>query len=410
MSETPNTNDDPRSTIHAEGKISILDILIVFAKRKTLVLGLPLTAAVLAAVFSMFMQDIYTATTKILAPRQNQSATAGVLAQLGGLGGATTAGALGISGPNDLYIAMLKSRRVADGLIKRFDLNALYHQKLQADTRAILASMTQIKSEKDGTITVEVAGTDRKFVAVLANAYVDELYKLTSVLAVTDASQRRLFFERQVAQAKDNLAKSEVAAKSALANGGLVQVEGQGRAMLEATVRLRGQITAKEVQIGSMRTFAAAQNPQLLADEQELEVMKRQLAKLEGAGDGKAGRRGIPNDAHGIDTLNLLRDVKYYESMYEMLSKQYELAKLDEAKDSALIQVLDEAIEPDFKSKPNRKVIVLLAGLAALLMAILLTVFLEAMAKVRADPQQVERLQVLRRYLFWRSRGNGEPK
>ena len=185
----------------------------------------------------------------------------------------------------------------------------------------------------------------------LANAYVDELFKLTNVLAVTEASQRRLFFERQFEQARDNLTKAEAAARQAMDKGGLVQVEGQGRAIIENTARLRGQITVKEVQIGAMRTFATDNNPDLKLAQQELESMKRELARIEGTSGSKSGN-GRENDSSGIDSVGLLRNVKYQETVYELLAKQFELAKIDEAKDSAVVQVMDKAIEPDRKSKP----------------------------------------------------------
>jgi tyrosine-protein kinase Etk/Wzc len=408
--ESPVTGSDTPVTSHQspvtdqEDEISLLDLLIVLAKHKKLILGLPLAAAILAAMYSLSLPNIYTATTKILPPQQSQSTASAMLAQLGGLAG-LAGGVAGIKNPNDLYVSMLKSRTVADNLIQRFDLNNLFQQKLQSGTRAVLAGMTNIKSEKDGMITIEVDDKDPKRAAELANAYADELYKLTNVLAVTEASQRRLFFERQLVQAKDNLAKTEAVAKQALQKGGLVQVEGQGRAMIEAAARLRGQITVKEVQIGAMRTFATERNPDILAAQQELRVMKQELAKMEGAGGTKIRENSPADNSQGIDNLSLLRDVKYYETIYELLAKQYELAKLDEAKDSAIIQVLDKAIEPDVKSKPKRRQFVLIWTFVAIIVVILLAFVSEALETAKNDPQKSKRLARLKSYL-WLRRGS----
>ena len=403
MSEDTATKD-LGSTTHDDDEVSLLDLAIVLAKHKKLIIGLPMIVGVMAAGISLSLPNIFTASTKILPPQQNQSAAAGMLAQLGGLGG-FTAGAIGIKNPSDLYIGMLKSRTVADGIIQRFDLNTLFQQKLQSATRSVLAGMTTIKAEKDGIITIEVDNEDPKRAAVLANAYVDELYKLTSVLAVTEASQRRLFFERQLAQAKDGLTKAEIAARQALEKGGLAQVEGQGRAMLDATARLRGQITVKEVQIGAMRTFATERNPELLAAQLELEVMKRELAKMEGVGGTKVTKSSVANDSQGTDSLSLLRDVKYYETVYEMLAKQYEFSKIDEAKDSAIIQVLDKAIEPDLKSKPKRREFVLLWIFVAGVFAVLWAFMSEVLVKTKQDPRKSAQLTQLRSY-FWPWRGS----
>ena len=385
----------------ADDEISVLDLLIVLAKHKWLILGLPFVVAVLAAVYSIFLPIGFTATTKILPPLQGQSSASAMLAQLGGLAGLAAGAA---KNPSDVYVAMLKSRSVADNLIQRFGLAQVYGGKYPSQVREKLTRATNIGSNKDGIITIEVDDGDPKRAADMANAYVDELEKLTQVLAVTDASRRRLFFERQFAQAKDNLANAEAAAGKALERGGLVKVDDQGRAMIEDSVRLRAQITVKEVQLGAMRTFAADRNPDLQRAQQELESMKRELRKIEGAGGTRSGTNG-PNgpNGQGTNSLRLLREVKYNEVIFDLLARQYEGAKIDEAKDSAVVQVMDKAIEPDFRSSPKRTLFVLLCTLAAGFVAVLWAFVLEAMAKSRGDPQQAHRLQDLRSYLLtWR--------
>jgi uncharacterized protein involved in exopolysaccharide biosynthesis len=383
---------------HTEDEVSLLDLLIVLAKHKWLVLGLPAAAAVASAIVALLLPNSYTGTTKILPPQQTQS-TSAVIAQLGNLagfsGGAATAG---VKNPNDLYVGMLKSRTVADNLIQRFDLNKLYDKRYQSDTRKELEKVTTIVAGKDGIITIEVDDKDPKRAAQLTNAYVDELFKLTMVLAVTEASQRRLFFERQLDQAKDNLAKAEASTRRALDKGGLMQVEGQGRVMAETNARLRAQITVKEIQIGAMRAFATEQNPELQRNQQEVDVMKRELARLEGTSSGKSSAPTVTND-QGIDNLRLLRDMRYYEATYELLAKQLEIAKIDEAKDSAIIQVLDKAIEPDGTSRPKRALIVLLSTLVAGLFALIVAFVREAINTAESNPQQAERLARLKAYL-----------
>jgi uncharacterized protein involved in exopolysaccharide biosynthesis len=376
-----------------DGEISLLDLLIVLAKHKKLILGLPFAVAVIAAGYSFSLPDIYTGSTKILPPQQSQSASSALLAQVGGL-----AGLVGGGGGKDsnIYIAMLKSRTVADNLIQRFGLMQLYDTKSPAQARKGLEGATNIITGRDGTVIIDVDDKDSKRAADLANAYVDELLKFTNVLAVTEASQRRLFYERQFAQAKEDLAKAEVSARQALQTGGLVKVDEQGRAMVEATGRLRGQITVKEVQIGAMRTFAADRNPDLQLAQQELESMKRELGKIEGAG-AKSAINGP--SGQGTDGLRLLREVKYREVIFDLLARQFEMAKIDEAKDSAVIQVMDKAIVPERKSKPVRRNIVLLWTLVAGFFAVLWAFLQEAFARARENPEQSRRLQILRSYL-----------
>src|SRR6266849_5345542 len=193
-----NRKDAPaEENASAEDEVSLLDLLIVLAKHKRLVLGIPFVVAIAAAIISLFLPNIYTGTARILPPQQSASAASALLNQLGGaLGGlgSLAGGALGVRSPNDLYLGMLKSRTVADNLIARFDLKKIYEQELQSGTRNILQNNTTITAGRDGIITIDVDDKDPKRAADLANAYVDELMKLTRVLAVTEASQRRLFF------------------------------------------------------------------------------------------------------------------------------------------------------------------------------------------------------------------------
>src|SRR5258708_6981759 len=205
----PTTQSSP-----GEDEVSLLDLLIVLAKHKRILLGIPFAAAIVAAIVSLLLPNVYTGTARMLPPQQSASAASALLTQLGALGGLTgpVGGALGRN-PSDLYIGMLKSRTVADNLIARFELKKVYDQSLQSSTRGTLQGNTTIVAGRDGIIVIEVDDKDPQRAAELANAYVDELMKLTRVLAVTEASQRRLFFESQLLQAKDNLTAAELAAR-----------------------------------------------------------------------------------------------------------------------------------------------------------------------------------------------------
>lgn len=387
---------DSMSAAEGDDEISLLDLAIVLAKHKRMILGLPLIGGLIAVLVALWMTPQFTATTKILPPQQSGSAASAMLAQLGGLAG-LAGGIAGIKNPNDLYVAMLKSRTVSDALIDRFGLVKLWEVNLRVDARKRLESVSKITSGKDGIITIEVDDEDPKRAAEMANAYVEALFDLTKVLAVTEASQRRLFFEKQFHQAKENLTRAELAARAGLSSSGLVKVDDQGRAMVEITARLRGQIAVKEVQIGAMRVYAAEGNPDLRAAQQELAVMKQELSKIEGSGGSVTSKASA--NGNGIESLNLLRDVKYYETIYELLARQFEMAKIDEAKDSAIIQVMDVAVPPERKSKPKRAVIVVLVVVAVGFLAVLVAFVREAWSKAKADPEQRERIAALRAHL-----------
>jgi len=400
MSEPATHDPQPTTREVEEDEISLLDLAIVLAKHKKLILGLPLVAAIIAVIVTLLMPNIYTGVTRILPPQQSQSTAAAMLIQLGGL--ADIAGqSLGIRNPNDLYVGMLKSRTVADTLIDRFGLKKVYDENTYHYARMELEKRTMVASGRDGIIKVEVEDKDPKRAAAIANGYVEELYKLTQTLAVTEASQRRLFFERQLDQTRKNLANAEAAARQGLEKGGLVVIDAQGRGMVETTARLRGQIAVKEIQISAMRAFATGQNPDLKQAQHELEAMKEELAKMEGTSSGR-DTADSASKADGMENLRLLRDVKYFETIFELLAKQYEIARIDEARDASLIQVLDKAVEPERKSKPKRALIVILSALVAGFITVSWAFVAEALEKARRDPDGSSRLQALRSYLRFR--------
>jgi len=402
--QSENRKDAPaEENASADDEVSLLDLLIVLAKHKRILVGAPFVAAVVAAIISLLMPNIYTGTTRILPPQQSASTASALLNQLGGgLGGmigVAGGSALGMRNPNDLYVGMLKSRTIADNLISRFDLRKVYDEDRVSDARKRLEKETTIAAGRDGIITIDVDDKDAKRAAELANAYADELMNLTKVLAVTEASQRRLFFERQLNQAKDSLTTAELMARQGLQKGGIAQVDAQGRSMIAVTARLRAEISAREVQLSSMRTFAADGNPELQRTQNELEALRRELARVEGSSAVPATDRGGVVGNSGLESLSRLRDVKYYEFLYELLAKQYELAKMDEAKDAVLIQVLDSALVPEMRSKPQVKIITSVCAIMGLLLGIAAALFLEYLESARKDSRQAERLIKLTQYL-----------
>lgn len=349
-----------------EKEISLLDWLIVFSQRKKLLFALPIVGAFCAVVLSLLLPNAYKSNTKILPPQQAQSGAAALLSQLGGVASAA-AGAAGIKNPNDLYVGMLKSRTIADELIKEFDLLTVYDVKLWDQARKRLESNTVISSGKDGLINIEVEDGDPKRAMKIANAYSNSLLKLTKVIAVTEAGQRRIFFERQLQTAKDKLFESEMSLKASLDKNGVISVDAQSRAIVETVARVRAQMAAKEIQLSASRAFMTAEHPEIKRGEQELISMKSEMQRLE---NGNTSSGGVLTSQTGLANMKLLRDVKYYQMLYELLSKQYEVARLDESKDSSIVQVLDPAIEAERKFKPKRSVLGIFGAVLGLLAAI----------------------------------------
>jgi uncharacterized protein involved in exopolysaccharide biosynthesis len=322
-----------------------------------------------------------------------------LLGQLGGLA-SLAGGAVGIKGPNDLFIGMLNSHTLADQMIARFKLQQKFNAKSMEGARGALAGATVIKTGKDGFISIEYFDTDPKFAARMANAYVEELDKLNNTLAVTEASRKRLFFETQLKGVRANLDAAENALKQTQERTGLIQPERQAGTLISAVGNLRAQIAAKEVELSAMSAFATPQNPDYRQIQQVIVGLRAQLTKLEATSAGrdiKVPTGKLPET--GLEFLRKTRDFKYQETLFELLSKQFEIAKIDEAKDAALIQVVDKALVPEQRAKPKRLLIVILATLMAFFLSVLLAFVREASARASLDPASAERMNLLRRYL-----------
>lgn len=405
MINTPPVSADasvaPADSSRSGAEFNFLDVLIVLARRKKLLFFFPLAVALAAAALSFLLPNIYAASTKILPPQQAQSGASALLAQLGGVAAAAGAAA-GPKNPNDMYIGMLRSRTIGDRLIQRFDLGKVYGAPGLDDARAMLALNTSIETGKDGLIAVDVQDQDPQRAAALANAYTDELINLTRGLALTGSTQRRMFFERQLAQSKENLANAEATLKGALNSSGVISVEGESRAIVETVARLRAQIAAKVIELDSMRAFVTAQNPEFKRSEQALISMRNELNRLEN-GRPDAGAQGNDRPRVGLENIKVLREVHYHQMLYELLAKQYEAARLEEAKESSIIQVLDPAVAPERRAKPKRAVMVVCAGLVALFLAIGWVLLSAALARASGNALLAPRLAELRRQLRLRS-------
>lgn len=376
-------------------EMQFIDFLLIMAKRKKLIVGLPIAAAVLSAAVSFVIPNIYKATTKILPPQQAQSGAAALLSQLGGAAGAA-AGVAGVKNPNDLYIGMLKSRTVADRIISQYGLKEVYDEKDLDKTRKELEENTVISSGKDNLITIEFEDKDKKRATQIANSYTAELLRLTKLLAVTEASQRRVFFERELEKAKNNLANTEIKLKGNLDAFGVISVDSDSRAIVETVGRLRAQIAAKQIQINSMQSFVTSNSQEYKRAQQDLISLRAELDKLQnGSNSSDIVAESTSKKKGGLENIKLLRDVKYHQMIYELLSKQYEVARLDESKDASIIQVLDPAIEPERKFKPKRGLIVALSTVLAFLAAIGIAYFLDFKERMLVDPLNEEKWKKL---------------
>ena len=355
-----------------DDEINLLDLAITLAKHKKLILGAPLVAAIVATIFSLFSPNIYTADTKIL-PRQSPS-------------GAVSAD---IKNPTEVFVAMLNSRILQSDMIRRFKLQAAYETKTPGTTLQALAAATTVKVGKDGIIAISVDDKNPQRAALLANGYVDELQRMTQLADVSGASQRRIFYEKQLVQAKQSLGDAEIAMKQLQEKSGPIQLNAQAEAFVRAS-----EIAMKEAELGAMRTFAAGNNPDSI--QQLLAGLREELAKI----DAKMVITAKIPEA-GLEYIRKTRDIKYAETIYKLLSKQFEMATIDDAFGGSVVQVVDKAIAPEQKSKPKRSMTILLAAIATGFLAVLWAFITEALQNAKKDAETQTRLNTLKNYLRW---------
>jgi tyrosine-protein kinase Etk/Wzc len=349
-----------------------LDALLLIAQQGKAFLAMPLFAGVVAAIASFMLPNVYTASAWILPPQQSSASTSALLSQLSGFASAVGV-PVSVKNQSELYVALLQSRTIADRTISRFDLQSLYETDTMVQTRKELHGNLAVKAGKDGIIRIAFDDHEPERAAAIANALVEELDRLTQSLAVTEAGQRRVFFERQLKKAKEDLVAAELALKSTQEKTGLIQLGDQSRVIIEAVARLRAQIAAEEVRLNAMNEFATEQNPSYRLVEQNLRTLRTQLRGLQSDSTAATGELFVSTGKvpeAGLQFMRSFRDLKYAEAMYEVIAKQYEIAKAEEGQEAGIVQVVDMAVPPDRKSKPWRSLIVVgtVVGVAGLML------------------------------------------
>jgi tyrosine-protein kinase Etk/Wzc len=343
----------------------------VALRRSRLLWRVALAVVVLAVVMALLLPRRYTATITILPPQQGGSASGALLAQLGNLGAlASLGGGLSLKNPNDLQVSLLKSQTVEDAMVERFNLQTLYGTRQLSGARKRWESRTAIDNGlKDGLIRLSVMDGDPGRAAELARGWLEEYRRLTANLAVTEASQRRLFFERELEGAHADLTRAEDGLKETEQRTGVLEIDGQAREMIASAASLRAQVAAKEVEIRGMRQFAAGENPDLVRAEQELSGMEGQLAAMDTDSDRSEGDLAMPKGRitqDGLEYVRALREMKYREAVYDLLTREVEVARVDEARQGALVQVVDPALIPDRPDNRYRLAILTCAVILAL--------------------------------------------
>lgn len=395
-------------SIVQEGDVDILDLLVPIVNNKYLIAKITICSFLLAFIFAYLKPNQYTAEAKILPPQQPQSSLNTMMGQIGQLGvlSGITGKDIGIKNPSDLYVGILNSRSVSDDIIDKFNLKQYYRDSSYMDARQDLRKDVQFESGKDGMIVIRVENESPMKAAEIANAFVDQLYLANKRLALSEASQRRLFFEQQLEEEKTVLDEVESKFEKVQESTGLIQLNSQTEAIIRTVATLKAAIASKEVELQSIRLFATEQNPEVIRLQQTITTLQSQLRKTELNDKPESGNIVLPTGkipAASLKYFRNYRDVKYHEGLFELLSKQYEAARIDEGRSAAVVQIVDRAIEPDQKSGPKRSLICLLGILVGLLMSCFYIWAKVAFNNFLEDESIRIKLSVIRKSLFPKS-------
>jgi len=366
-----------------EEQVSLLELAVPLAEHwKLLTIG-PIAAGLLAFGLVSLIPPTYTATTTFLPPQQQQSAASSLLSSLGSLSG-LAGGAANLRTPADQYVALMQSATVSDRIVDQFKLLNVYDEKYRVDARKELARNVRFSvGKKDGLITVEVDDKSPQRAADMANRLVDELRRMTDTIAVSEAQQRRKFFEQELRQTQAKL----VQAQQALQASGFTQgaLKAEPRSAAEGYARLKAEVTAAEVRLQTLRGSLSDSASEVQQQQNALAALRTQLLRLEHTADPQGGP----------DYVSKYREFKYQETLFDLFAKQYELARVDESREGALVQVVDTATPPEKKSKPKRGIVALvttlLAGLALTVFVLVRRTWLRA-ATHPANAGSIERL------------------
>jgi len=333
-------------------RLDVLDVLLIFAQRKWVILGWMLAGLVVAIIALLRAPTLYKSEATIMPPQQEQSSAA-LLSQLGALTAFAGVGSnLGLKNPADLYIAILQTNLVAHNMVDRFHLMDAYKIPDRDGAAGMLAKRSKFTASKNGLMEISVEDKDPKRATALVNGYADELFQQNNRLAVDAAGQRRQFFQQQLAEEKDRLADAEVALKQTQQSTGVLQLSGQAQNIIGQEANLQANITSHEVQLGALLASSTEQNPDVVRLRTELAELRTQLQKLQkGTNGAMLSQHEFPGV--GLQYIRKERDMQYHQTLYDLLARQLEAARIDEAKASPTVQMIDPPLVPKGRSWPK---------------------------------------------------------
>jgi uncharacterized protein involved in exopolysaccharide biosynthesis len=350
-------------------------------------------AGLLAGVAAAFLiPKSYESTAQLMPPDTQSSSNLALLAGLSGPGGlGMMAGdLLGMKSTGALFVGVLRSRTVEDRIIDQFDLKKVYGTSLEMTARRKLEERTALSEDrKSGIITLTVTDHDAKRAAAIARAYVDSLDTLMAKLSTSSARRERIFLEERLGAVQLELDAAEKDFSQFASSKGAIDIPAQGKAMVEAGAALEGQLIAAQSELEGLKQIYTNNNVRVRSTQARVDELRQQLRRLGGKAESIPQKDGgTSSDASyptlrqlpilGVPFADKLRRLKVEEAVFETLTKQYELAKVEEAKEVPSVKVLDAPLVPEYKSFPPRMLIIFTMTLCAAVGGVLWV-----MAKVR---------------------------
>ena len=371
----------PDSSPHS---LDLVDVVTAWGARKGRIALVTVAAGAIAFGLTYLMPLTYTARTTFIPPQQQQSAASTLMSSLGALSGLS--GGAASRSPAEQYVSLLQRENVANRIVDKFDLMKVYETRYRFGARGSLSRNSRISlGKKDGLITVEVDAASPQLAADIANQYVAELRRMSSELVLSEAQERRVFFEAKLKETRTALEAAQAALQRSGFDAGALRAE--PRTAAEAYAHIRAEITTAEIRLQTTRRAFADSSPEVQQQLVTLSALKSQAAKLESRSDADRG------DAGYVATY---REYKYQEGLFEAFSKQYEMARLDESREGASVQVVDVAALPEYKSKPKRAAVALSVAMAALVAMLVGIAAVQWWRVAMRDPVTGPRLQRLR--------------
>ena len=365
-----------------ESNPSLLPHLRLFWDNRRLLWRAAIVGLLVSVLIAFVIPVRYQSVTRLMPPDDQSSSGLGMLAAMAGSSGAgglagMAGDLLGIKSSGDLFIGVLGSDTIQDDLIHQFQLMKVYHDSKIEDARKDLAEHTAISADrKSGIISIAVTDHDPKRAAAMAQAYVSELNVLVAQLSTSSARRERVFLEGRLQKVKGDLDSAEQNFSIFASKNTAIDIPEQGKAMVDAAATLQGQLIAAQAELSGLQQIYTDNNVRVRAAEAHVEELQKKLNEIGGAGTGSDSAnsdslypsiRKLP--LLGVTYADLYRQTKIQETVYELLTQQYELAKVQEAKEIPTVKVLDPAMVPTKKSFPPRSIIAVLGTMLGLTLA-----------------------------------------